>query len=853
MGLVAAIALPLAALEAYSLHAEYKSEVRHAEMNALYLAEGTAASVKQYLDDARSVATSLASWMGAGGFDRACGALSVSNRVITQFRDLIVVDLSGRVRCTTAADPGASERDYSGSSWFRRTLQTGRPELGALTADPGGWSATMGFPLRDESGQMIGAVGASMDPPRFQALLTSMELPEDGVVTVFDNLQTVVARSSEPTRWVGRRIAGAQVAEIDISPGRKLTRTSGLDGLDRTWGSVTLEDTGWQVSAGLSRASINAPLRVAALRKAAGSMTLLVLVVALALSLYRRIDSALQGLVRRTSLDDGQEGVALPSDGPAEVLEVGRQFDKALQARSRAEAAERRAKVRYRSILENAIFGIYVSSVDGRFLEVNPALVEMLGYESREELEAVNLRDLYTHPMERQTLVDEHRGARLIDHVEVEWRKRDGTLIVVRLNGNTVYDAETGEPAFEVIVEDITEQRALEAQYRQTQRMEAIGRLAGGVAHDFNNLLTVMIGQTRLLMADLPADSYLRESANEVVEAGERASGLTRQLLAFSRKEVARPGLLDLNRVVGDLEKMLVRLIGEDVVLETSLGPELQAVHADSGQMEQVLMNLVVNARDAMPEGGRIRVETANVALDGEAAKSHHGLDPGEYVCLRVTDSGVGMSPEIRVQVFEPFFTTKPTGVGTGLGLSTVYGIVTQSGGGIAVRSEVGLGSTFEVLLPARAGRARAASTDAAGGVRTGQGQTVLVVEDEAPVRSVVTRILNRVGYRVLAAESGEDALALAREHPGPIDLTITDMVMPGMRGTELARRMADARPDSQILFISGYTDTEQLRLWTDEDPSVFLPKPFTPESLLDRVHERLRISVAQATSKLVG
>ena len=841
-GLVVAIALPLAALEAYSLYSEYRTELTYAERGALYLAEGTAASVAQFMHDAQDVAGNLATWLAEGGLERACGeALSVSNDVISQFRDLVVVRTDGTVACAAQRLPDTVP-NLGNQEWFHQAVSSGQPSLGALQVDPilGDWVATMGFPLMDDDGAVIGIVGASLDVGRVLALLEPLALSENAVVTVFDHRYTVVARSSDHDTWVGRRLQLADLAETAAGEGRKLTRAMGLDGIDRTWGTVTLPQTGWMISAGLSREAILAPLRAQILRKSLAALVLVALVIALAGSVYRRIAAALHELVVRTRKAARGEATTLPQTGPAEVIEVGRQFEHALEARTRAEVSERLAKERYRSILENAVFGIYVSTWDGQFIEVNPALAEMLGYDGPDELRTVSLGALYANPEQRASLVHQHEDGRIIDHVEVDWKRKDGSVITVRLNGNTVLDDGRGARAFEVIVEDITEQRSLEEQYRQTQKMEAVGQLAGGVAHDFNNLLTVMIGQTKLLLADLPEGSPAVPAAQEVVEAGERAAVLTRQLLAFSRKEVARPRQVDLNDVVENMEKMLGRLIGEDVGMETRLCPDLYPVLADPGQMEQVLMNLVVNARDAMPRGGRIVVSTENHTLDGEHARTHLGIDPGEYVILRVTDTGVGISPHVQPRVFEPFFTTKPQGFGTGLGLSTVYGIVTQTGGEVTLHSRPGEGSTFAVLLPRHPEPEAVASTGTEVSASRGGGETILVVEDEAPVRSVITRVLTRAGYRVLAAEDGRDALRVASEHEGPIQLTVTDMVMPGMRGIELAERLVELRPESRVLFISGYAYTPDLHRWIHDDPNVLLPKPFTPQSLQERVFLRL-------------
>jgi signal transduction histidine kinase len=384
-----------------------------------------------------------------------------------------------------------------------------------------------------------------------------------------------------------------------------------------------------------------------------------------------------------------------------------------------------------------------------------------------------------------------------------------------------------------------TQQRRLEEQLIQSQKMEGIGRLAGGVAHDFNNLLTAILGYAELMEPQLE-DEGLRSELREIRLAGERAAALTRQLLAFSRRQVMQPRTLDLNTVVSDVKKMLARLIGEDVALVTRLDPALGSVEADPGQLEQVLMNLSVNARDAMPEGGTLTFETANAVLDADFAAVHPGALPGAYVVLTVTDSGTGMTDEVRGHAFEPFFTTKDKGKGTGLGLATAYGIVKQSGGYIMVESEAGRGTTFRIYLPRVEGTAVGPKRTTSSSLAPSGTETILLVEDEAGVRRLSLTVLETQGYVVLEAPSGDVALQVARSETGPIHLVVTDVVMPGMNGRELWDRLKVLRPDSRVLFMSGYTDDAIARHGVLEPGIAFLQKPFTPFSLAQKVREVL-------------
>ncbi len=389
------------------------------------------------------------------------------------------------------------------------------------------------------------------------------------------------------------------------------------------------------------------------------------------------------------------------------------------------------------------------------------------------------------------------------------------------------------------VAERTSELMKTQAQLVQAQKMEAVGRLAGGIAHDFNNLLTAISGYSDFLLGALGPDDPKRADVEDIKKAGQRAASLTRQLLAFSRQQILEPRVLDVNVVVSDTEKMLRRLIGEDITLSTSLAEDVSRIKADAGQITQVLMNLVVNSRDAMPQGGKITIETADVELGEDYCREHVEVRPGPYVMIAVSDNGSGMEPKVLSRIFEPFFTTKEQGKGTGLGLSTVYGIVKQSGGSIFVYSEPGKGSTFKVYLPAVSGSPEPAHAGPA--VRSLSGtETVLLVEDDEMVRKFVYRALVEHGYTVLKAETPEAALEISRKHKGEIDLLLTDVVMPHMHGAELARRVTAARPRSRVVYMSGYTDRAVVEQDLLAKGTAFLQKPLTLEALTRKLREVL-------------
>ncbi len=472
------------------------------------------------------------------------------------------------------------------------------------------------------------------------------------------------------------------------------------------------------------------------------------------------------------------------------------------------------------------------------FLAVNESAVRHYGY-TADEFAGMTIRDIRPE-QELPALADALKEAR--ERFELgTWRhrKKDGTVISVEVRAHPI--TFSGRRARLVLVNDITERRQLEDQLRQAQKMEAIGRLAGGIAHDFNNLLSVVLTYSNLLAQGLASDDRMRADLAEIERAGQRAAALTRQLLAFSRQQVLEPRIVDLNEVVLNMDRMLRRLIGEDIELVTRPGSGLRPVRVDPGQIEQVLMNLVVNARDAMPQGGKLTIETANVDLDSAYARDHVGARPGPHILLAVSDTGTGMDKATLARVFEPFFTTKEKGKGTGLGLSTAFGIVSQSGGSIGVASEPGKGTAFRVYLPE--------SRDARGGespAKTAQpmtlagNETILLVEDEEQVRTLVRTILGDRGYAVLESQDGDEALRIGAEHSGPIHLLLTDVVLPGMSGRILAEKLAARRVGVKVLYMSGYTDdaAETSRILA---PGVhFLQKPITPEALTRKVREVL-------------
>ncbi len=507
--------------------------------------------------------------------------------------------------------------------------------------------------------------------------------------------------------------------------------------------------------------------------------------------------------------------------------------------RKRAQEAIRESEERYRLLFERNLAGVYRMTLVGRVLECNDALARIFGYASRDELVDRDIAVLYPDAHERRTFFDALLKTRGLANYEMRGERKGGGAVWTFQNASLLADEGAGEVIVEGTVADITERRLLEEQLRQSQKMEGIGQLAGGIAHDFNNLLTTVLGYSDMALSQLSPEDPIRPEIDEIRKAGVRASNLTRQLLAFSRKQVFEPRVIDLNALIADSSRMLGRLIGENIRLVTRLDPALGSIRADPGQVEQVIVNLVVNARDAMPGGGTLTIRTENVEVNGGSSRRHFGIAAGHYVLIAVADTGVGIDPETQKRIFEPFFTTKEKPHGTGLGLATVYGIVSQSGGQIFVASQLDRGSIFSIYLPRAAEPLSAAHVPTPDEVRRGT-ETILLVEDEDSVRRLARRCLDAAGYTVLQASSAEEALEIAARHPGRLDLLLTDVIMPGASGPDLARLLLVRRPDLRVLFVSGYADTAMASRGFVEPGASFLQKPFAPDALARKVRDVL-------------
>ncbi len=509
------------------------------------------------------------------------------------------------------------------------------------------------------------------------------------------------------------------------------------------------------------------------------------------------------------------------------------------EAEKQAVEALRESEARYRGLVDNATYGVYWEKPDGTLLYANRALVYMLGYDSAEELFSIgNVGALYCRPSKRATVLQDYRNRGRIDAV-AEWRRKNGQNLTVRIHGLPATD-QHGQEYLEVMVEDVTERVALETQLQQAQKFEAIGQLAGGIAHDFNNMIGAILGWADMGLEETAAGSRIHRHFEKVRSQAQRAGALTRQLLAFARRQILEPRDMDLNQSVLEALSLLEKVIGGNIAVKTTLATGLPVVRADQTQLEQVLMNLCINARDAMPEGGSLIIGSSEVSFDADACKLHPLAHPGEYVMLSVTDTGAGMDAATLDRIFEPFFTTKELGKGTGLGLATVYGIVRQHGGFINVYSEPGMGTTFRVYIPVS--HAAVAARESSEDLQQVQGgtETLLLVEDHEGLRQLAIETLTKLGYNVITAADGEEAIREFRHHRQHIDLALLDVVLPKLNGPEIYSRIRKVRPDIPVVFATGYSNDFALLHKVQQHGLPILQKPYTARDLARKIRETL-------------
>jgi PAS domain S-box-containing protein len=842
-GLVAVFVITAAAGVVYAAVQTRSDARRAADKSAAHSARTAASELGRDIETLRKTVASLAAnpQITATFTNPAACTLSFAASSGLGNGHLDIVRPDGAVACSSAKNTAMA---YGHSSWWSQAVH--RPVMLAPAADPATRRPAV-IAAAPIPGHGVVVAVADLDPVGAElATLYGNGQPVEFLLTTADRSRLLV-RSVAAGKWVGRSLRDTPLAGFD-GAGEHV----GVDGVSRLYESATVPGVGWHLYVGQRTSSVFAA--AASLRNRQIVIILIGLVVVLAGTVlaYRRIAMPIKRLreaVCAWSPGDGSPG-RIPDDGPAELAALAGDIDglidavaRELTGRRRAEDAASASEANYRLLFQASPVAMCICNArDLRIVEANDAFVAQYGYtaERLREMSVVDLADPSDGAMLRNVLLDPAPSERIGPLRQVT---ADGSDLEVRVTSYPV--TFTDAAARVVLLEDVGARERYERQLRQSQRLESLGQLAGGVAHDFNNLLGVILGYTGFTLervagdggADDPGDwrSEVRQNVNEIDQAAQRAARLTHQLLAFARREVVQPTIVDVNAIVNELEPMLRRTLGERVHLDTILTSDPWRIEIDKGQLEQVLVNLAINGRDAMPDGGHLTIDTENIDVDEGYAAIRPGVATGRYLRVRVSDTGEGMDERTLQRAFEPFFTTKPTGKGTGLGLATVYGIITQAGGRAQIYSEPGIGTTFTALFPASEVASATAAPEPRRSEQPGE-ETILVVEDEAALRDVTAKMLRQNGYTVLTAGDGAEAIEIASSHPDPIDLLITDVVMPGMLGREVAEHITDLEPNIGVLYISGYAEPvlgSQGRLDSDID---FLDKPFSEPALLAKV-----------------
>ena len=844
--LVAAAALPPVLFSVVQVRGADRQARQTAEQVALELAQRIATRVDDHVSVVDALLITLTRVVRTDSAGQAFNnemLTSVSRDLSkVRFLNLTVADSLGHViGLSNALRAGVvltvADRKYYRDAVASRGIGIGEPMIGRVT---GHYSLGIGRAVLAPDGHVRGVVAASTMLTELRALLIPANLPAEAVVTLLDERGDILARTQGGKDWVGRDIGALSSTRERLTAREGVGEVTGLDSVARLSGFATAERVPWRVFVGIPKSV--ALQQVHEQEREAIVLGIVSLLVSLGLAwvLARRIAGPVIALTADADAfasGDLSHRSQVKADG--ELGQLAETFNRMAAALERRTNELTDSERRYRALFDTLPLPMWIYNVQSmHFLAVNQAAVERYGY-SRDEFLGMTLLDIRP-PEEGERLSGMVPKLKRERMVGAPWRHRTrtGEILDVEITSDDLLDGSARTRL--VVVVDVTARNRTEAALResqeylrQSQKMEAVGSLAGGIAHDFNNLLTAILGYCDLALESIPSDMPASDDVREIRRTSQRAAELTDQLLAFSRRQILKPSVFALNTTVVGTEKILRRLIRESIVLELSLAPDSPLVRADPAQVEQIILNLVVNARDAMERGGRLVLATGESAFTRPQTVASGTLPPGRYATLSVMDTGTGITLEVRERLFEPFFTTKERGHGTGLGLATVYGIAHQSGGGVDVQSVPGEGSTFTVYFPVALDH-EAAMTEGPRLLETsarGEG-TILLAEDDDAVRAIARTTLERAGYQVLSASDGASALGLADGHAGPIDLLLTDVIMPGINGRELAQAMTTRRPGLPVLFVSGYTGNVLADYGLPSLDHALLDKPFTPASL---------------------
>ena len=846
-------ALPLVVLGVYRLRSSTLHEQRMIRTEVEHAATVAAARVDERLRTADALLVALSATLSASPSRSADNDLTLARTLAdapSPVSNLFLLDTTGRLLAsarprTTAGD---SIRAFATAADFQNIRRAPGLNIGDLRRSASlpdhPWVIALARPVMSRDGRANGVIALTM---RLDSLLSATRVagdPDAPLVTIFDTNGVVLANSEAPDSVIGRQRAAT--AATNITGGTELL--AGTDGRMRLTGIARATTAPWIIHLGVAQASLDARLSAAVRQDAALLFLAVSIAVLLGYLVGLRVTLPIAALANAArAFERGETGTRATVAGPSEIRLLGKAFNQMADTVERRTLALGDSERRYRFLFDSNPLPMWAWDADTlQIMAVNDAAVEIYGYE-REQFQGLNI-DRLLDPSE----LERFRSARLPFSESRQsagvWLHRSARGQRFEMDVVTTSSRRLGRASWLSVGIDVTARREVERalarsedQLRQVQKMEAIGAFAGGISHDFNNLLTGILGYCDLALSGLPADSEAYRDISEVRDLAVRGSDLTRQILTLSRKQVVRYSHIDPNQIVRSLDRLLRRVVGAHIALETRLNEDVGSIRADVSQLEQVLLNLTANARDAMPDGGTLRITTQVVAA--AEVRGNDTASGSEWIRLTVSDTGVGMSPEVRERIFEPFFTTKERGKGTGLGLALAYAMVEQAGGVMRVESERGCGTIFSLYFPRLDATGPLPEAEVPASLVTRGTETILYAEDETSVRTVATSVLERQGYRVLEAANGESALAISRAFPGRIDLLLTDVVMPGMSGRDLAEAMQRLRPGIRVMFASGYADDEALLGNVRKNAQMFLQKPFAALELARRVRGALDLA----------
>jgi len=853
--------IPMAGLIIYNDLEQRRLATQNCEKDLLQVVKNCDSDYTNVIQQTKQLLAALAEFPAVKQYDPIATS-ALFTRVVREdslYHNIMATRADGEIFASAQPLPPQVPHNLSSRLYFQRILQTRRFAHGELVFGHTLGVATLpvAYPILDRSGQVQGVVAAGLNLGRLNRIFQINELYPETTFAIIDNRGRIMFRHPDPEKWIGKDMAQTEIIRTILAQREGLVKVRDVDGREKLYAFLPLGGQTQEgfVFTGIPLQTILAPAQQALFRNLASLAVVTVLALILAwplgfLFLIRRLN-ILTETTRKLAAGDLSARTGL-NYGLGQIDQLARSFDEmadTLQKREierrQSEEDLRRSEEKYRQLVNQVPAVVYKGYLDWSLDCFDDKIEKITGYPKEDfNSRRVTFLDL-VFPEDIQQARKRFAEARQTDRFcinEYRIRKKTGEVRWIQVRNRIIVDPE-GQPDYiSGVFYDVTDRKLLEDQLAQAQKMEAVGLLAGGIAHDFNNLLSAIMGYSEIMMLDLRSDDPGYQCADEIMKAADHGASLTSKLLAFSRKQILQPRVIDFNGIVSDMDKMLRRLIGEDIDLVTHCAAKLDLVKADPVQIEQILMNLAVNARDAMPQGGKLTIETANAYLDEAYTQSHAEVSPGPYVMLAVTDNGAGMDAEKLSHIFEPFFTTKESGKGTGLGLATVYGIVKQSGGHIWVYSEPGQGTTFKVYFP----RAEEEATLAAlwpdrEPLEPIRGkETILLVEDDTALKGLIAKALRKYGYNVWDAANGDEALIICEKEKGPIHLLLTDVVMPQMGGRELAEHLAPLRPEIKVLYMSGYTTNAVVHHGVLDAGINFIQKPVKILSLIRKVREVL-------------